>query len=122
MINPVVPTTPQQLFSLQTTASATTANGILYLEGRCSSITVVLQSTGTTSGGTIQIEEAYYTPQDQPYSGTWSALGSAINASAFTGGAQKITHIVDTSAWAVRVRIATDITGGGSVSCVAWGN
>lgn len=122
MINPIVPTSPELLIDAQDTAADATAQGILLLLGQCSQVTVVLQSDDTTSGGTIVIEEAYYTPTDKPYTGTWSQIGSTINASAFTGGAQQVIHIVGYSIWALRVRIATDITGGGSISCWAWGN
>lgn len=122
MINPVVPTSPQLLIDAQDTAADATAKGILLLKGQCSQVTIVLQSTGTTSGGTVVIEEAYYTPEDVPYTGTWSQIGSTVNASSFTGGAQLVLHVIGYSVWALRVRIATDITGGGSVSAWAWGN
>lgn len=113
------PSLPQQLLNLET---ETTSSGILLLRGQCERLTIVLQSTGTTSGGTIQFEEAYYDPNGLIYAGTWSALATAVSASSFTGGAQLVTHVINYSVWALRVRIATQITGGGSVSCWAWGN
>lgn len=112
------PGTPQTLQSLATTGNG----GILLVRGQCERVTVVLQSNGTTSGGAVTIEEAYYDPNGPVYSGTWSAIGSAINASSFTGGAQSIVHIIGYSVWALRVRISDTITGGGSVTVVAWGN
>lgn len=72
------------------------------------------RSFGTTSGGTLLIEEADWGPQEQPYAGTWS-LVATVTASAFTGGAQLAVHIADSSYGSVRVRISSDITGGGSV-------
>lgn len=78
-------------------------------------ITAWLTSVGTTSGGTILIEES----DDPAYGGTWSQLAS-IAASSFTGGAKLATHLGGPGgsfnyAW-VRFRISADITGGGSIS------
>ena len=68
------------------------------------------ESVNTTSGGTILIEEA-----SRPnYSGTWSQIAS-ISASTFTGGAQLAYHISPNAFAFVRVRISSDITGGGKV-------
>ena len=75
-------------------------------------------SIGTTSGGTILIEEADWNPDKQaPYSGTWSQIQS-IAASSFTGGAQSAVHLSDTAYAFVRVRISPTITGGGSITVV----
>jgi hypothetical protein len=74
---------------------------------------------GTTSGGTVTIEEADWDPFDsaQIYSGTWSAIGSAVAASTFTGGAQVALHLPAPAAYAfVRARITGTITGGGTIS------
>ena len=77
---------------------------------------ITFESVNTTSGGTLLIEEA--TRKD--YSGTWSQVAS-VSASAFTGGAQQTYHI-SPSAYAgwLRVRISSDITGGGKV--LVWNN
>lgn len=118
--NALTPGTPLHLL---TAATATTAPAaLLMLRGQSQEITIVLQSTGTTSGGSVQIEEAYFPDDANPYAGTWSPLGAAINASTFTGGAQQVVHIVGYSCWAVRVRIATTITGGGSIDAYGWAN
>lgn len=78
-------------------------------------LTFYLRSIGTTSGGTILIEEADWGDREAPYSGTWSQIAS-IAASSFTGGAQTAYHInSDNSFRYVRVRISAAITGGGSV-------
>ncbi len=71
-------------------------------------------SIGTTSGGTILIEEADYTDSTQPYSGTWSQVTS-ISASTFTGGAQIAYHVTDCAYGFLRVRISSTITGGGTI-------
>lgn len=103
--------------------AATTGNGnILINRGLNARLTVVFQSTGTTSGGTLIIEEAYYDPNSEPtYAGTWSQIAS-VSASAFTGGAQQVYHVTQASCFALRVRISSTITGGGTVSVWAWGN
>jgi len=116
--------TPSRPQKLHDAATVSAQGGILYIMGHCERLTVVVQGTGTTSGGTIQIEEAYYDKdfgRDPVYGGTWSAVGAVINASTVTGGAQSVVHVVG-SFWAVRVRIVTDITGGGSITVWAWGN
>lgn len=81
-------------------------------------IAIYLASLGTTSGGTILIEEADYTPGTQVYAGTWSQIASIL-ASSFTGGAQIAYHITDCAYGFVRVRISSAITGGGTITAVA---
>lgn len=81
-------------------------------------ISIYLRSIGTTSGGTILIEEADWGPNEGPYAGTWSQIAS-ISASSFTGGAQLATHISDSAYGWVRVRISSSITGGGTITAVA---
>lgn len=71
-------------------------------------------SVGTTSGGTILIEEADWAEKTGPYSGTWSQIAS-IAASSFTGGAQLAYHVGDSAYAYVRVRISSAITGGGAI-------
>lgn len=80
-------------------------------------VIVTLTSIGTTSGGTLKIEES-----DQPnYLGTWSQIGATINASAFTGGAKQCVHIRMGAGQWIAVSIATDITGGGTVTVTISG-
>jgi len=80
-------------------------------------VAITFTSEGTTSGGTLVIEES----DQNPYTGTWSQIGSTINASAFTGGAKQVYHIrMGAGGW-FRVRIATTITGGGTVTVTASG-
>jgi hypothetical protein len=107
---------------VQLHTAATTGDGnILLMRGECRQLTVFFQSTGTTSGGALSIEEAYYDTNGPVYGGTWSVI-AAVNASTFTGGAQIVYHIASSSVWAVRVRISSTITGGGTVSVWAEGN
>jgi hypothetical protein len=72
------------------------------------------RSIGTTSGGTLLIEEADWGDQEKDFAGTWSTI-STVLANSFTGGAQLAVHIADCSYGYVRVRISSPITGGGSV-------
>lgn len=102
-------------------SAATTGNGgILFVGGQSGTITINLQSNGTTSGGTVTIEEAYYDVNGPVYAGTWSAI-AAIAASGFTGTAQSVLRSTG-AYWAVRARISSTITGGGTVTVVAWAN
>ncbi len=77
-------------------------------------ITFYLRSIGTTSGGTVLVEEADWGANEHPYSGTWSQVAS-IAASSFTGGAQIAYHVTDSSYRYLRVRISSTITGGGTI-------
>lgn len=72
------------------------------------------RSLGITSGGTLLIEEADWGPNELPYSGTWSLIATVL-ASAFSNNVQLAVHVADSSYGWVRVRISSDITGGGSV-------
>jgi len=111
-----LPTNPMILQNAQTTGNG----GVLMLNGLVEQLNVFLFSTGTTSGGTVSIEEAYWDPANPQFSGTWSVI-AAVNASTFTGGASVMLHYPG-GFWAVRCRISSNITGGGSISAVAWGS
>ena len=106
------------------TAATSGNGGILLLSGKTARVTFALQSTGDTSTGAITLEEAFFDPATlagENYTGTWSAITTAISTSTFTGGAQVLVHALG-SFWAVRARISTSVSSGGSVSVWAWGN
>lgn len=107
-------------------SAATTGPGrYLPLKGNANDLTVVVEATGTITGGAISIEEAYWKDDAPPYSGTWSVIKSLTGATDFTSNAQTVFHANKTgpsSFWAVRARISSDITGGGTVTVTAWGN
>ena len=86
-----------------------------------SNFAVYLTSVGTTSGGTIAIEEADYAPGATPYSGTWSRIVT-INASDVSGTGQLAYHTLYRCIANLRIRIATTITGGGTIAAVLRGN
>lgn len=77
-------------------------------------IVFYVQGNGTTSGGTMKIEEAAYDPNDGVYSGTWSQIGADISASALSG--QSAFHVSPNTYNHLRFRISSAITGGGSVT------
>lgn len=82
----------------------------------CEALVLRLFSTGTTSGGTIIFEEAEWDElTQQPYTGTWSQIAS-IAASSFTGTASTMYHVSPNCFDNVRVRISSDITGGGTIT------
>ena len=106
------------LLTAVTAASGTGTSAPIRIQGR-EQLTIYFQSTGTTSGGTLLIEEAYYDGDKDPvYAGTWSQIAS-VAASSFTGTAQVAYHVAATRYKYVRVRISSDITGGGTVTVVA---
>ena len=111
------PTSPQVLQAAATTGTG----GILLVKGQCQNVTLCLESAGTTSGGTVSIEEAYFDVNGPSYGGTWSVL-QAVNASTFSGTAQVMVHVVGYSIWALRVRISSNITGGGTITVTGWGS
>src|ERR1043165_7319662 len=98
------PNVPQLL---QSGVTATGNGGVLLIKGACSQVTVVLQGTGTTSGGAVIIEEGFYDPNGDDYSGTWSAL-STVNGSTFSGpgGVNQVIARMAGSYWALRVRVS----------------
>jgi hypothetical protein len=92
-------------------SAAITGTGIAYsIPNSSKDSNVNLRGAGTISGGTIIIEEA----SDPTFAGTWSQIQS-ITASALTGGAEQIVHIAGLVR-ALRARISSDITGGGTVT------
>lgn len=108
--------------------TAATAGKIALVKGQSARITVVIQGTGTISGGAMVLEEAYFVPTDgSPYSGSWSQLpvnstpDYSIDLTTLSGGEQMVIHY-DASMWAVRPRNTDAVTGGGSVSVTIWGN
>lgn len=77
-------------------------------------ITIYFRSVGTTSGGTVLVEEADYGDKEGGYTGTWSATVTQ-SASGFTGTVQLANHLGAAAYGYLRVRISATITGGGSI-------
>lgn len=98
-------------------AQTATGNGAEVDVGTCANLTIYVTSAGTTSGGTIQVETS-----DVPgYAGTWSPVGAALNASASSPD-KKIHTVLTGPLKIVRARIATTITGGGTITVRIIGN
>ena len=95
----------------------TTGQSKIYSKAGAGIISVALRSTDTTSGGTIVIEECLVMPGEVEYAGTWSAM-QTVSASSFTGGAQKVYHFSESAYGQIRIRISSDITGGGKVAAI----
>lgn len=104
-------------FLIDRATATTTVAPILSALNAARDVAITFTSEGTTSGGTLVIEESDL----NPYTGTWSQIGATINASAFTGGAKQVYHIRLGAGLFLRVRIATTITGGGTVTVTASG-
>lgn len=97
------------------TLTGVTTGTSVYFSGAGRDITLYLGSIGTTSGGAVTIEEAGWSTDEHPYSGTWSAI-AVINASTFTGTAQVAYHLSSPTPYQyVRVRVSSNITGGGTI-------
>ncbi len=104
------------LIDRKTIAATTVPQPVQILDGP-KDVIITFTSEGTTSGGTLVIEESDL----DPYTGTWSQIGATINASAFTGGVKQCYHIRMGAGMFLRVRIATDVTGGGTVTVTLAG-
>lgn len=75
-----------------------------------------LTSIGTTSGGTVILEESDGgSDGEKGYEGTWSQITSIL-ASTFTGTQTLAYHLGPNAYGAVRARISSAITGGGSIT------
>lgn len=101
------------------TADETTSQGI-DVRGM-PNIVLYLIGTGTLDSGSVTYEESTDDPSssDFVYGGTWSAIGSAVNANDVSAGKQKATHLTVGAYHRIRARIDTVIAGaGGSVSVV----
>ena len=105
------------LLTTVTTAANTGTSRPVNIQGR-NNVAIFFASVGTTSGGTLVIEEADYDPNGPVYAGTWSQIGPTINANDFTGTKQQAVHVSPNTYMFVRVRVASDITGGGTVTVV----
>lgn len=79
----------------------------------CSNLSFVVVANGTVSAGAVQIEESH----DVAYTGTWAAVGTPITAATGTVAVAKANN----TAKAVRARISTAVTGGGSVDVIITG-
>lgn len=97
-----------------TVAGVTTGQSRVLEFPSSSYVTFYLTSIGTTSGGTIVIEEADFAPATVMYNGIWGAI-QTISASTFTGGQQLPVHIMATPYGYLKIRISSPITGGGSI-------
>lgn len=102
------------LFLLDRVTSGTSAP--FQVLGGAKDVSVTFTSEGTTSGGTILIEES-----DLPsYTGTWSQIASQA-ASGFTGGVKLCTHVrLGAGLW-VRARVSSAVTGGGTATVTISG-
>lgn len=94
-------------------SGVTTGTGrSIQILGGSQDITVTFTSIGTTSGGTIIIEET--DALDDGTGATWSQILSQA-ASGFTGTVKLCVHTrIGAGGW-VRGRISSNITGGGSI-------
>ena len=79
-------------------------------------VTVTYTGNGTTSGGTVLLEES----DQAPYTGTWSLI-ETVSASTVTGNAKAAHHIRIGAGLYVRARVSSDMTGGGTLTVSVTG-
>ena len=104
-------------FILDRQTATTAIPQVIPCQDTARDVAITFTSEGTTSGGTLVIEESDL----NPYTGTWSQIGTTVNASAFTGGVKQVYHIRLGAGMFLRVRIATTITGGGTATVTCTG-
>lgn len=103
-------------FLLDRVTANTTTSAPFQNLGSHKDVCITFTSEGTTSGGTIIIEES-----DLPsYTGTWSQLLSQA-CSGFTGGAKLCAHIQLGAGLWTRARVSSAVTGGGSATVTMSG-
>lgn len=101
---------------LQDRQTATGAGKVLSAVNAARDVTLTFTSEGTTSGGTILVEESDLAT----YTGTWSLM-ETVSAASFTGGAKLAKHYRLGAGLYMRARISATITGGGTVTVTATG-
>lgn len=90
-------------------SAATTGNGTpVDCRGLSGEYSFSIEPSGTVSGGAVQFEEA----PDVSYGGTWAPIGDAVSPATGTLFTMKVAG----NFRAIRGRISSDITGGGSVT------
>ncbi len=102
-------------------SAATTGTSLIVpCHAHVSNLTVMIIGTGTITAGGLRIEECYSDP-DGSFGGTWSDLvGSEVDLTQISAGKQIGYHFGGTF-WDVRVRVSTNVTGGGSITVVIFG-
>lgn len=94
---------------------ATSGNGnAVQLNGLAREHVIYIYGIGTIAGGAVQLEEAH----DKDYTGAWAAIGAAVTVVDATVKIVRITGCIG----AVRARVSTNITGGGTVTVELYNN
>lgn len=90
-------------------SAATSGNGTaVKMDGQLRGLTFYIEASGTITAGAVQIEEA----RAADWSGTWAAVGSPVTLATNTVAVVRSTASFN----AVRARISTGLTGGGTVT------
>lgn len=84
--------------------------------GSTKDICITYMGNGTTSGGTVLLEES----DDPQYTGTWSLIETVL-ASSVTGNQKSCHHVRVGAGNYTRARISSAITGSGTITVTASG-
>lgn len=95
-------------------AVTTGTSGVVGTNGRGREHVFYIYGAGTVSAGAVTIEEAH----SSSYSGTWDAVAAAVTVVSSTVDTVRVTGCFG----ALRARVTTDVTGGGSVSVEYFSN
>jgi hypothetical protein len=91
--------------------AATTGTGTAIAFNDCRQINWLIEGAGTIGAGTVVIESAH----SQDYSGTWNELDS-VDAITLSGGKLYGNTFPHVPGGFVRIRISSNITGGGTIT------
>jgi len=89
-------------------AVTTGTSAAVAVRGQGREVSCYIYGSGTIAGGAVQFEEAH----DEAYTGTWAAIGTPQTV---VDATVKVVHSTG-CVGAVRARVSTNITGGGTVS------
>jgi hypothetical protein len=101
---------PGSAASISLNAATAPSAGVAIAFNDCRQVNWLIQGSGAIDGGTVIVESAH----SQDYSGTWNLLDS-VEAATLNGGALYGNTFPMPPGGFVRIRIDTEITGGGNI-------
>ncbi len=111
-----MPRAPKRIVALSAKADDETFSQQIDVTGYTHIVAYMIANGTVTSGAVTFLEGCIDPDTDQPYSGTWVTIGSAVTAP--TTGIATATHFTVGAYSHLQVRISTAIGGGGSVTVI----
>lgn len=111
-----MPRSPKRVVALLLQSADETFSQPIDVIGYTHLVAYMFANGTVTSGAVTFLEGAIDPDTDQPFSGTWATIGSAVTAP--TTGISTATHFTVGAYSHIQARISTAIGGGGSISVV----